>query len=439
MLNRRGFFETSGGWLAAAALASAQRATFAQQPATAQQPAAAQQPATAQPAANENAGTGLYRITRDVPTKRFDGQTCWAHPRCGIVPGAGLNGQPRVVMTLNTVDLVGSDVFRAVYGMRTDDLGRTWTEPREFPEQAPRRETINGVVRPIAVCDAWPRWHAASRKLLATGQTVVYTPEWRVADPRPRHTAYMVYDPERDAWSPWQKLEMPPDEKFYNSGAGCTQRFDLSDGTILLPFYFKPQGRSRVAVARCAFDGQTLRYLEHGDELFVEDTTRGLGEPSLTKFDGRFYLTIRHDQRGYVTHSRDGLHFEPIRPWTFDDGSDLGNYNTQQHWVNHSEALHLVYTRRGANNDHIFRHRAPLFIAQVDPQRLCVLRATERILIPQRGTRLGNFGVTEVSRDETWVTDSEWMQPRGVEQHGSDGSVYVARIHWTRPNANAGT
>jgi hypothetical protein len=112
----------------------------------------------------------------------------------------------------------------------------------------------------------------------------------------------------------------------------------------------------------------------------------------------------------------------------------LGNYNTQQHWVAHSAGLYLVYTRRGANNDHVFRHRAPLFVARVDPERLCVLRATERAVVPERGARLGNFGVTTVNRDETWITVSEWMQPRGCEKYGSDNSVYAARLRWRRPN-----
>jgi hypothetical protein len=159
-----------------------------------------------------------------------------------------------------------------------------------------------------------------------------------------------------------------------------------------------------------------------------------LHEPSLTKFNGTYFLTIRNDERGFVTRSPDGLHFDPIKVWQFDDGTELGNYNTQQHWVTHSEGLFLVYTRRGANNDHVFRHRAPLFMAEVDPERLCVIRSTEQILVPERGARLGNFGVTEVSSDETWVTVSEWMQPEGVDQYGSDGSVYVARIHWDQPN-----
>ncbi|MCK5704212.1 MAG: exo-alpha-sialidase, partial [Cyclobacteriaceae bacterium] len=118
----------------------------------------------------------------------------------------------------------------------------------------------------------------------------------------------------------------------------------------------------------------------------------------------------------------------------FDDGSELGNYNTQQHWVTHSDGLFLVYTRRGANNDHVFRHRAPLFMAQIDTKNLRVIRETEQILVPERGARLGNFGVTNINQNETWVTVSEWMQPEGVEKYGSDGSVFVAKIRWTKPN-----
>jgi hypothetical protein len=109
--------------------------------------------------------------------------------------------------------------------------------------------------------------------------------------------------------------------------------------------------------------------------------------------------------------------------------------------VTHSNALFLVYTRRGANNDHVFRHRAPLFMAQVDPEKLCVIRATERALVPQRGARLGNFGVCDVNESETWVTVAEWMQTWGPNivippdnKWGADNSVYAARIHWDKPN-----
>jgi hypothetical protein len=221
------------------------------------------------------------------------------------------------------------------------------------------------------------------------------------------------------------------------------QRLDLANGDLLLPIYFKnkEQAQYRTTVLRSTFDGAKLSYVEHGSEMTVP-IGRGLYEPSLTHFQGRYYLTLRNDSAGYVAVSADGLNFEPPQKWLWDDGTELGNYNTQQHWVTHSDALYLVYTRRGANNDHVFRHRAPLFMAQVDPERLRVLRATERILVPERGARLGNFAVTEVSDRETWVTVAEWMQtwpPQIVippdNKHGADNSVYVARILWNKPNA----
>ena len=419
MIHRRNFFKSSAA--AGFSLLTAGRLAFGGEQ---------QRPAAAGPS-----GSLLFRLSRDVPTRLFDGERCWCHPRAGIVPGAGRDGLPRVVMTMNTMHLEGSDVFKGMYGLRTDDLGKTWTEPREIDALAPRYETLDGQKRPVAVSDFWPGWHAATKTLLGTGHTVVYTPDWKVTRPRPRHTSYSIYDAEKGQWAVWRKLAMPDEKKFYDAGAGCTQRYDPADGTILLPIYFHPPGKSsHVAVARCTFDGETLRYREHGNELGIDDETRGLHEPSLARFGGEYFLTIRNDKLGFVTRSRDGLNFEPIRPWQFDDGSDLGNYNTQQHWVTHSEALFLVYTRRGANNDHVFRHRAPLFMAQVDTERLRVIRETERVLVPERGARLGNFGVTDVSENETWVTVAEWMQPRGVERHGSDGSVFVARIHWATPN-----
>jgi len=72
--------------------------------------------------------------------------------------------------------------------------------------------------------------------------------------------------------------------------------------------------------------------------------------------------------------------------------------------VIHGDGRLLVYTRRGADNDHVCRHLAPLFMARVEPLRLCVLRATERIIVSERGVRLGNFGVVDIGPAETWVT-----------------------------------
>jgi lysophospholipase L1-like esterase len=161
---------------------------------------------------------------------------------------------------------------------------------------------------------------------------------------------------------------------------------------------------------------------------------RGFGEPSLAQFGGKYFLTLRNDLRAYVATSADGLEFGEAQPWRFDDGEELGSYNTQAHWITHREGLHLVYTRRGAANDHIMRHRAPLFMARVDPIALRVVRASERIVVPERGAELGNFGANAVTESEAWVTVSEGLFMKDSRSRGADGSTFVARIRWSRPD-----
>ncbi|SKA96164.1 Lysophospholipase L1 [Prosthecobacter debontii] len=374
-----------------------------------------------------------FDVNLETIHRGYDGETCWVHPRAGAIPGP----TPSVVLTMQKLLLTGSDVFFALNEMRTDDLGKTWSEPKPHEETLGRRTKPDGTI--IAACDFTPKWHAKSGKLLGTGHTVQYENNKVMHNPQ-RSTAYAVYDEKERTWSSWSTLDMPKAAKFFNSGAGCVQRFDLENGDILLPIYFKGDGDKyyNVTVLRCAFDGKTLKYIEQGNDLKLE-SGRGVYEPSLTRYQGRFYLTLRNDTAAYVTTSEDGLHYGPIQPWQFDDGSDLGNYNTQQHWVSHNQGLYLAYNRKGLNNDHIVRHRAPLVMAQVNPETLKVIRSTECILVPERGVRLGNFAVTEVNENETWVTVAEWMQntPPNIivppdNAFGADNSVYVARIRWKK-------
>ncbi len=203
----------------------------------------------------------------------------------------------------------------------------------------------------------------------------------------------------------------------------------------MLPFYFSESAEvpHAVTVVECAFDGQRLRYLRHGDEIAL-DVDRGLVEPSLAHNRGGYFLTLRNDRKAYVTHGSDGLHYQPIQPWTFDDGEELGSYNTQQHWLAHSDGLFLVYTRRGADNDHVMRHRAPLFIAQVDAGKLQVIRDSERVLVPERGATLGNFGAAAIDAHESWVTVAEGIWNDEARRRGAEGAVFVARVVWSRPN-----
>lgn len=386
----------------------------------------------------------LYDIDLTVARQGFDKQMCWVHARAGAIPASvSGTGQPLVVMTLQKLMLSGSDIFYALNEMRSADGGKTWSEPLEHSTFAREPFSYDGKDDlEMTVSDFTPAWHAKTGKLLGTGHTVVYENN-RVMKVRPRLTPYSVYDPDSHTWSKWKTIKMPADAKFANSGAGSVQRYDLPNGDILLPIYFSEIGGKQYSttVMRCSFDGEEMNYLEHGSELTVA-VERGFPEPSIAHFQGRYFLTLRNDQAGYVAVSDDGLNYSPAKKWTFDDGEELGNYNTQQHWVSHSDALFLVYTRKGANNDHVFRHRAPLFIARVDPDKLQVIRASEQILVPEKGARLGNFGVTQVSENETWVTATEWMQTIGPKYNdaerlieaGADNRIWVAKLLWKKPN-----
>lgn len=378
-----------------------------------------------------------YSVETQIIQSGYDRKTCWVQTRGGVIPPA------TAVITTQKLRISGSDIFSGIHDLRSNDFGRTWTHPQPQPGLM-RRANPDGTED--CPCDGTPAWHARSGKLLLTGHLARYQDDEFATGRRLRSTFFSVYNATTQHWSDWQTIKLPADDPaHFDSGAGCVQRYDLPDGDILLPTYFMLQddttGCYRVSVMRCGFDGINMTFKERGPDLHCLEP-RGLCEPSLARFGDRFFLTLRNDVRGYVTSGTDGLHFDPFKPWTFDDGAEIGNYNTQQHWVEHSDGLYLVYTRRGANNDHIFRHRAPLFMARVDTQQLCLIRATERVVVPERGARLCNFGICTASPEESWVVVSEWMQTTGpnpydctvCERYGGNNALYVSRIKWNKSN-----
>lgn len=378
-----------------------------------------------------------FTVKLDTVLEHDDGKFLWFHPRVAAIPTVGPAGKPAVVMTLQK-HLHASDHYSGLYFMRSEDLGATWTRPTMPPELDWRKESDKV---DIAVADVTPIFHPQSGKVLAIGAEVRYSKQGEQLDDRPRshQTAYAIYDPKTSKWTGWQRLELPTDDKWNFARSACAQGLAQGDGSLLLPFYFGRNATQSwsVAVVQCAFDGRELKYQRHGTELML-NVDRGLVEPSLINFKGKYYLTIRNDRKGYVTVSEDGLNFKPITPWTFDDGKELGSYNTQQHWLAHSDGLFLSYTRRGANNDHILRHRAPLFLAQVDPEKLHVIRATEKVLMPERGATLGNFGAAAITPHESWVTDAEGIWDAAARKRGAKGATFLARVRWSRPNRMVG-
>ncbi|MEO6244642.1 MAG: sialidase family protein [Opitutaceae bacterium] len=378
--------------------------------------------------------TGLIaRIEKTTVLRGREGAgPTWFHPRACLVPGRD-GTRSSVFMTLQTI--AGSDYFGPVHTMTSSDQGATWTPPA-LVSPLGRLPAPDGAEE--GVCDVVPEWHAPTGTVLALGQNVFYKGPRFSRDQPARRPIYAVW---RDGkWGPRRPLVWADPRGAFIYSNNCGQRVVLANGDILLAFTHgatKAQPRSITSVI-CSFDGDTLTVKRIGTEI-THDQGRGLLEPSLTAWRDRFYLTIRaEDNRGYVCTSTDGLAWSSKQAWRWDDGEPLTLSTTQQHWVPHSDALWLVYTRKDASNLNVTRLRAPLWMARVDPRTLRLIRATEQIVLPlvgdgvndpNRVALMGNFHTLNVTPDESWVTVGEWQPKNGIH-----GDLLLARIRWAQPN-----
>lgn len=354
-----------------------------------------------------------------------------------MVPGA--NGETTALMTLQEIG--GSDYFGPVHWSASDDLGRTWSDPE--PIVAFGRDPVEGHPGLLAgVCDVTPQFHPQTGTVLALGHVVFYRgPRFSKGDQLARYPVYAVR--RRDgSWSQRKILEWDDPRGGHIYTNNCGQRVVMPNGDIMMSFTFGPKSTSRmVAGVRCSFDGDELKILEVGPPL-ENRVGRGLLEPSVTKFGDRFYMTIRaEDGHGYVAVSDDGLDYRRKTAWAWDDGEAIGMSTTQQHWLTHSDGLFLVYTRKDASNANVIRWRSPLWVAQVDTERLCLIRQSEKVVLPLVGdgvnkpdevALMGNFNVTNASPHESWVTAGEWVPRRGAK-----GDLLLSRIRWSQSNSLA--
>ena len=372
----------------------------------------------------------IASIEKQVVLHGRDGSgPTWFHPRACLIPG-----EPRGKIFMTLQPIAGSDYFGPVHWMTSDDLGKTWTAPQLVPSLG--REKVAGWDE--GVCDVVPEWHPQTKSVLALGHSVNYRgPKFETSQP-PRWPLYSVW---RDgAWGPRRKLAWDDPRGAHIYTNNCGQRVTLPNGDILMSFTYGADAKQARVVSGvlCSFDGETLAVKQVGDAI-TNPKGRGLLEPSLTEFHGKYYLTIRaEDNRGYVSASEDGLNWSDKQPWMWADGEPLSLSTTQQHWLPHSDALWLVYTRKDASNVNVMRWRSPLWMAQVDPQSLRLRRETERVVLPLVGdgvnepkkvAMMGNFHTTNVSPDESWVTVGEWQPFNGIK-----GDTLLARIRWTKPN-----
>ncbi|MGY8771193.1 MAG: sialidase family protein [Pirellulales bacterium] len=378
----------------------------------------------------------IESITTEVVRSNRDGKgTTWFHPRACITPGA--KGEPDVaLMTLQSIG--GSDYFGPVHFSESHDIGKSWSQPTEIPALAWHDMPENQGLK-AGVCDVVPEYHPQSGTVLALGHVVFYRgAKFSRGDQLARYPVYSVRRPD-GTWSERRILKWDDPRGSFIYTNNCGQRIVLPNGDIAMSFTFGDQANFRkVAGVICSFDGEQLKIKQVGKPLELKHK-RGLLEPSVTQYKNKFYMTIRaEDDHGYNSVSTDGLTWEPKTPWTWDNGEPLSMSTTQQHWMTHSDGLFLVYTRKDASNTNVMRWRAPLWIAQVDPEARCLIRNTEQIVLPLTGdgvsnpnqvALMGNFHVTNVNAHESWVTVGEW-----IPKQNARGNLLLARVNWSQPN-----
>lgn len=349
----------------------------------------------------------------------YDGKECFVHARaCAL-------DEKNIIMTMQKLNVYGDDLFSPLYVLHSTDGGKSWTEPVQDPGFT--TDTDENGIRTLG-CDGTHLLHKATGVPIVLGHTVSYEAEGL----RPMHgfradTWYATYDFESISYRTMKIIGVPDDVYPVGCGTGCSQLIEDENGDLLIPVYIPRGEYYNSAVMRCSFDGLNVVFKEMSNELSF-NISRGLCEPSLTFYNGKYYLTLRNDNYGLYSVSDDCKNFSQPEIWRWDTNDIVPTYNTQSHWLQCNNKLYLVYTRKAGNNDHVFRHRAPLFMAEVDTDNMRILRYTEQIVVPERGARLGNFGVTQIDDNSALVTVTEWMQPVGCEKYGSDNSLFVTRI-----------
>ena len=359
----------------------------------------------------------IRQIDNEVILQGRRNNQAWFAPSLAVAPAQdGSDGMPEVHVSV--IQLIAND-FGPMHYTHTTDMGATWSPPMESLN-------LMGIVH-ADDCFEKPQlvvgYHRATRTVLGLGGTMFVRDAdsdgqrklESVVHERQGDLAYSVWDNDRKDFTPWRRLQRPGgDDLECSAFFYCSQWHERADGTMVVPVV-TPEGNepSKIAACEMFFDGATLTVGKIGSGLVGKDQMAGIHEPSLVEFGGRYYMTVRSeygDGRMYHALSDNGLDWEKLSPWCWDDGTEIETENTQQHWLKRDGVLYLIYTRKSELSNGVLRHRAPLFIARVDTDTLQLIRDSERIVFPERRARMGNFNVANVTKNEAWIVTGEWLQ-----------------------------
>lgn len=381
----------------------------------------------------------MLKIERSVIWKNRDGNSMsYFIPRTTLYRDCHSSG---LMMTLQGI--TGSDYFHPVQESYSFDLGKNWSDPVKIP--ALGRNAVTGDIEE-GVCDVLPEYHPQTETVLAIGHNVYYR-EGRLFDSLgdfhnenggkrlQRFPAYVIRDKNGNWSSERSKISHSEFEECSIYTCGSSQRVILPDGSLIIPVTFGFWGRKdrMVRSLKCSYDGQQVDVESCGNILELS-VGRGLLEPSIVFYNNTYYMTMRaEDEHGHVTSSKDGLNWKTFKDWCWDDGEPLTMSTTQQHWLELDKKLYLVYTRKAEENINVTRWRAPLYMAEVDVENLCLKRSSEQTVFPLIGdgintpkevALMGNFHPLKLTEKSAIITVGEMIPFKGFTGNTLQAMVY---------------
>ena len=220
---------------------------------------------------------------------------------------------------------------------------------------------------------------------------------------------------------PVQVCPVDADGNYYNPGGGYTYH------------------EAAVLIGQWSDDADDLRLSWELSPYICNDpahSTRGAVEPTITQFpDGRLLMVLRGSNdakpqlpgyRWYTVSHDDGDSWEPVRPWTYADGTPFFSPSSMSQLLAHSNGSYYWLGNISPDNPHGNDPRYPLLIGRVDPASLLLQRDTLAVIDDRRpgefhGMTLSNFHAHEdratgdillhISRmmthsAEDWTTDA---------------------------------
>jgi hypothetical protein len=342
-----------------------------------------------------------FTVKLETVMKHDDGKFLWFHPRAAAVPGG-------VVMTIQK-HLKVSDYYSGLHFMRAG-RGRRVERSDLLPPEIDWQPQADGVT--LSVADVTPGWHEKTGKLIAIGCRVRYSPKGKQLDDvkRAHQTVYAVLRPKTSKWTPWQVLELPEDEEFNFARNACAQWVVKPDGKLLVPLYIGKSAKDRFSttVAECRFDGEKLVYERNGNVLRLE-VARGLYEPSLIAFGGRYYLTLRNDVRGYVSVSDDGLHLPSQSPGPSTTARNSAATTRSSTGCASRRPFSRLYPTRSEQRPHRPPSRPALHGACRSREASNHSQRVKKSSSPSAARSWATLAAPASATNESWVTVSEGM------------------------------